>query len=107
MRRNPTLPPADMLEALRKFSYLEEHPGNPVEEECCQAWATAHFVGRCCESISWLVAYDMPWPPGSPPDTSTGKPVIGSDLPPVRFCPWCGHSKTKKRKWRRKVGRLK
>ncbi|MFZ0855107.1 MAG: hypothetical protein WAO08_38675 [Hyphomicrobiaceae bacterium] len=103
MSRNPGLPPPHVREALRKFSYLEEHPDHPVVEPCCQPWETAHFVGSDCESIAWLVAYNIPWPPGSPPDTSTGKPVIGSDLPPVRYCPWCGHSKTKKRKHMRRA----
>ena len=120
MRRNPGLPPPHVMEALRHVDWykisrlktthhLRECPRHPniVEEPCCQPWETAHLFGTCCEGYSWLIAYDMPWPPGSPPDSSTGKPVIGTDLPAVRFCPWCGARKLKKRKQRRKAGRLK
>jgi hypothetical protein len=103
---NPTMPPPHVLEALRKPTYLEEHPSNPVEEPCCQTWETAHLIGTDCEMISSLVGYAYRWPRSMVEATSPGWPTIGTDLPPVRYCPWCGHRKTKKRKQRRKAGRL-
>jgi hypothetical protein len=53
---NPTMPPPHVLEALRKPTYLEEHPSNPVEEPCCQTWETAHLIGTDCEMISSYLA---------------------------------------------------
>ena len=95
---NPTKPPAHVLEALRQPTYLEEHPSNPVEEPCCPPWETAHLVGTDCEMISSLVGYAYRWPRSMLEATARGWPTIGTDLPPVRYCPWCGHSKTKRRK---------
>ena len=92
--------PRAAAEGLQTGTYL-------LHQHLSAAVTCRHLIGTCCESISWLVAYDVPWPPGSPPNTSTGKAIIGSDLPLVRYCPWCGHSKTKKRKQRRKAGAAK
>ena len=97
MRRNPGLPPADVLEALRKFTYLEECPDHPVEEACCAPWETAHLIGSDSEGISAMVGYGYRWPKSTLEATSPLWPTIGIDLPPVRYCPWCGARKTKKR----------
>jgi hypothetical protein len=92
MRNNLTLPPPHVMKALTEtYPYPKEpHHRNQVEEPCCQPWETAHMLGTCSEGAHWLV-----WS-----STHTGLPVIGTDLPPVRYCPWCGHSKTKKRRVR-------
>jgi hypothetical protein len=75
-------------------------PGHPVEEECCAEWARAHLMGSDCEALGALVYYDVRWPRSST-ETSAGKPVIGTDLMPVRYCPWCAAAKTKGRRARR------
>lgn len=48
---------------------------------CCEDWEEAHKRGTDNESYDVLIGYE------------NGLPVIGSDLPPVRFCPWCGARK--------------
>jgi hypothetical protein len=96
--RNPTMPPPHVMEALRA---KEEDPQNPVAEQCCAEWAKAHEFGTDCENVSWLVAYRIRWPRTAAEVAWSGAPVIGTDLMPVRHCPWCGHSKTKKRRRRR------
>jgi len=46
---------------------------------CCADMLHAHESGTDNEAYGSLVCYD-----------SKGKPLIGDDLPPIRFCPWCG-----------------
>jgi hypothetical protein len=92
MRRNPTLPPSHVMKALRGNRFEDDHPypTNPVVEPCCQEWAKAHEYGRDCENHSWLIAYEMRWPQTAADLAWSGAPVIGTDLMPVRYCPWCG-----------------
>ena len=72
---------------LKRMTHFAEHP-NQVEEECCAAWAKAHLRGTDCDAIWSLVGYDV---------RGSGKPLIGTDLLPVQYCPWCGAIKTKRR----------
>ena len=51
------------------------------KEPCCEHWKHAHEIGTDNEEYSVLVWYD---------EDDKGRAAIGSDLPPVRFCPWCG-----------------
>ena len=106
---NPTMPPPHVMEALchidwyqisklKTTHHLRECASHPVEEQCCEPWERAHLVGTDCEMISSLVGYAFRWPRSRLEATAPGWPTIGTDLPPVRYCPWCGHSKTKKRR---------
>jgi hypothetical protein len=52
--------------------------------ECCRTWKTACGPGTDNEGYSSLVC-DI-----------GGDEEIGLDLPPVRFCPWCGTRKNVK-----------
>jgi hypothetical protein len=62
----------------------------PVRQECCAAWATAHVGGSDFDEYFFaLVRYR--------PLEGPGKPMIGSNLPPVARCPWCGAIKAAKR----------
>lgn len=56
---------------------------------CCETWAKAHEWETDNEMYGRLVHCN---------DEKEGRhaapyPTIGSDLPPVKFCPWCGQSK--------------
>lgn len=65
--------------------------GTPNLEPCCEAWAKAHEWETDNEAYAPLVhcndekdaKYAAPYP------------SIGSGLPPVKFCPWCGAEKGK------------
>lgn len=57
----------------------------PVRKPCCASWAEAHEAGTDDEVYASRVRYDR-----------SGDAVIGGreiELPPVRFCPWCGDPK--------------
>jgi hypothetical protein len=60
-----------------------------VREECCQAWARAHVGGTDYDEFYALLRYR--------PKKGAGAPVIGWNLPPIAFCPWCAARKTAKR----------
>jgi len=49
---------------------------------CCDEWRRAQESGSGNEAFGVLVR-----------DLGNG-PQIGSELRPVRFCPWCGHDKS-------------
>lgn len=60
-----------------------------VIQPCCDAWAKAHQggtdnegYGRLIRDWGYVDAYDV------------SMLTMGSYLPEVRFCPWCGHPKT-------------
>ena len=54
---------------------------------CCESMIHAHESGTDNEGYEELVVYyDESWPNGRP----VGVPLIGDDLPPIQFCPWCG-----------------
>lgn len=50
--------------------------------QCCDVWAKAHEAGTDNEMYSSLIS-----------DESDGESWMGSELPAVRFCPWCGKPK--------------
>jgi hypothetical protein len=54
----------------------------PVKEPCCEAWAKAHEWETDNEAYSSLVRY-----------SDDERALLGMDLPPVKFCPWCGNEK--------------
>lgn len=60
---------------------MEDDKGRTVRQPCCDAWAKAHEWGTDNEGHLALIYY------------RDDKPRIGSDLPPVQFCPWCGTKK--------------
>jgi hypothetical protein len=49
-----------------------------VQRPCCETWAKAHESGTDNEGYGSLIAEGL---------------RIGYELPPVRFCPWCGSPK--------------
>ena len=111
--RNPTMPPPQVMEALRHVDWYEisrlktthhlrECSTHPVVEPCCEPWERAHLIGTDCEMISSLVGYANRWPMSKLDATEPGWPTIGTDLPPVRYCPWCGHSKRRLKPARRR-----
>lgn len=50
--------------------------------DCCDAWTEAQQSGTDNEGYGRLLYETM------------GQWSIGSELPPIRFCPWCGVPKT-------------
>jgi hypothetical protein len=76
------------------WEYGAKPSGEPTEipEPCCDAWAKAHERGTDNEGYGAVVGY---WDfDGS----GIEKPHIGhEDLPPVKFCPWCGAEKGESR----------
>jgi hypothetical protein len=56
-----------------------------VREQCCAAWATAHLAGTDYDAFCALLRYER--------RKDIGKPILGSDLPPIERCPWCGAAK--------------
>lgn len=57
----------------------------PVREACCESWRKAHEYATDNEMYLSLVH-----------EAEGGAyPFIGSGLPPVKFCPWCGAEKGK------------
>jgi len=62
----------------------------PVREECCQAWARAHIGGTDFDEFYALIRYH-------PPYRGPQKPLIGTNLLPIAFCPWCAAAKTARR----------
>lgn len=52
------------------------------EHRCCETWEAAHQWSTDNEMYGPLI-----WPPER---TESGKYEMGTDLPPIRFCPWCG-----------------
>ena len=60
-------------------------------ESCCEAWAKAHEWKTDNEEYQALVHYD--WYDREYRENPSTVARIGSNLPPVRFCPWCGAKK--------------
>lgn len=56
----------------------------PSEEQCCNAWSKAQQPGTDNEMYGQLLRNYG----GASNDWH-----IGCDLPPVKFCPWCGAKK--------------
>jgi hypothetical protein len=51
----------------------------------------AHEMGTDNEGYETLVNYtETGYRPCVNKDYPPGLPLIGSDLPPIKFCPWCG-----------------
>lgn len=51
------------------------------DDVCCEPWRTAQLDGTDSEAYGRLLSnYGGEW-------------HMGSDLPEVRFCPWCGARK--------------
>jgi len=57
-------------------------PTNKAKQPCCIAWELAHQTASDNEGYGPLISYDK--------DRNA---EIGADLPPVKFCPWCGAEK--------------
>lgn len=53
-----------------------------MDDNCCEAWLKAQEPETDNEAYSWLLDKDL-----------DGNWTIGSYLPPVKFCPWCGKAK--------------
>lgn len=63
-----------------------------MDRACCAAWAKAQESGTDNEQYENLLYRGNP--ANDPGDSDLGgRWYIGSTLPPVRFCPWCGAAK--------------
>lgn len=58
---------------------------------CCDAWAKAHERKTDNEQYGRLIHCNDE----TDPEYAEPYPTIGSGLPPVKFCPWCGAEKGK------------
>jgi hypothetical protein len=54
---------------------------------CCEVFAKARERGTDAEGYGEEITVTEP---GYPPEEYPAHYEIGHDLPPIRFCPWCG-----------------
>ena len=60
---------------------------------CCEAWSHANDEGTDGEgfgSLIWYTEFDDDLRPYT---SVLGDPPAVSELPPLRYCPWCGARK--------------
>jgi hypothetical protein len=62
---------------------IHDRESEIVAQRCCAMWDRAHEFGTDNEMYHSLVHYAQ----------DSKEALIGMDLPPVRFCPWCGKPK--------------
>lgn len=60
---------------------------------CCKHWRRAQEEGTDNEGYGSLI-YDMSHDRERPVEEKYIGCSVSSDLPPVRFCPWCGDEKS-------------
>jgi hypothetical protein len=74
-----------------------EHSNTPASvstDQCCEGWAHAQHSGTDNEGYGRLL-YDCANPQWRvAPRTKPPEWQMGSGLPPVKFCPWCGAKKS-------------
>jgi hypothetical protein len=66
--------------------YNDDDP-NEVRQPCCEAWYKVHQDGTDSDHVQALIS-----------ENEHGEPEAGTgdgegELPPIRFCPWCGARK--------------
>lgn len=76
-----------MAEYEAEIKIREEIAGQQRAKPCCAQWAAAFEMGSDNEGYQQLIRF--PWPL-NPKHLQF---VIGTDLSPIRFCPWCGAPK--------------
>lgn len=67
--------------------------GNANFKPCCEAWEHAHDDGTDSEGFTSLVWYTDGLDSRPYMSCVGSAPGAVSELPPIRFCPWCGAEK--------------
>ena len=65
---------------------MQETIDKIMAESCCESWGKAQLPGT--DNEEWEEVLKRGWDDDK--EDHNNEWYIGSNLPPVKFCPWCG-----------------